>query len=125
MRAEGYMREGVIWQRCEGAAVLIAGIAMFAALDPGLAVGWAVLLFFAPDLSFAAYLAGPKAGAVVYNLMHVYALGAGLLAAGLLSGVPLVAGLGALWLAHSGFDRMLGYGLKLSAGFKETHLGTL
>ena len=38
--------------------------------------------------------------------------------------LPLMA-LGALWLAHSGFDRMLGYGLKAQTSFKDTHLGRL
>jgi hypothetical protein len=30
-----------------------------------------------------------------------------------------------IWLAHIGMDRMLGYGLKYSGGFKDTHLGRL
>ena len=30
------------------------------------------ILFLAPDLSFAAYLAGPKTGAIVYNAAHSY-----------------------------------------------------
>jgi hypothetical protein len=32
---------------------------------------------------------------------------------------------GIFWLAHIGFDRSLGYGLKYSSGFKHTHLGIL
>jgi hypothetical protein len=35
---------------------------------------------------------------------------------------PLLA-VSALWLAHVGFDRMLGYGLKYGTGFGDTHLG--
>jgi hypothetical protein len=27
-----------------------------------------------------------------------------------------------IWLAHQGFDRMLGYGLKYPTFFKDTHL---
>jgi hypothetical protein len=27
-----------------------------------------------------------------------------------------------IWLAHIGFDRMLGFGLKYHNGFKDTHL---
>jgi hypothetical protein len=38
---------------------------------------------------------------------------------------PLLVVLGALWLAHSGFDRMLGYGLKSPDGFSFTHLGRI
>jgi hypothetical protein len=48
-----------------------------------------------------------------------------LLAIGLLMPVPLLGVLGALWLAHSGFDRMLGYGLKSPEGFSFTHLGRI
>lgn len=34
-------------------------------------------------------------------------------------------GLGAIWLAHLGMDRLLGYGFKLPTGFKDTHLGQI
>jgi hypothetical protein len=30
-----------------------------------------------------------------------------------------------IWLAHIGFDRMLGYGLKYQSGFGDTHLGRI
>ena len=36
---------------------------------------------------------------------------------------PVAFGLAAIWVAHIGFDRVLGYGLKFEAGFGETHLG--
>jgi hypothetical protein len=62
---------------------------------------------------------------VVYNLVHVYAFGAVLLAIGVGVDAPVAAALGALWIAHSGFDRMLGYGLKSPEGFTVTHLGTI
>ncbi len=78
----------------------------------GLSWWAAVLIFFAPDLSFAGYLLNPKVGAFGYNLVHVYALGAICIAAGVALSLSVVGALGALWLAHSGFDRKLGYGLK-------------
>jgi hypothetical protein len=28
-----------------------------------------------------------------------------------------------IWVAHIGFDRLLGYGLKYPTAFKDTHLG--
>jgi hypothetical protein len=115
----------VMWQRAEGALVFIAGIVLFWQIDSGLVWWSVVLLFFAPDLSFAAYGLGRGFGAVVYNLVHVYAFGLLLLAAGLVLSVPVMAGLGALWLAHSGFDRALGYGLKSGEGFSSTHLGRI
>jgi hypothetical protein len=30
-----------------------------------------------------------------------------------------------IWVAHIGFDRLLGYGLKYPTGFGNTHLGKL
>jgi hypothetical protein len=38
---------------------------------------------------------------------------------------PLVLSIAMIWLAHIGFDRTLGYGLKYSAGFGFTHLGRI
>lgn len=111
------------WQRVEGACVCLSALVLFAFL--GEAVVWwlAAVLFFAPDISFAAYLAGPRVGAVAYNLVHIYAFGTVLLAVGICLNAPVLASLGALWVAHSGFDRMLEYGLKSPEGFTFTHLG--
>jgi hypothetical protein len=36
-----------------------------------------------------------------------------------------VLSLALIWLAHIGFDRALGYGLKYAAGFGFTHLGRI
>ena len=57
----------ILWQRVEGALVFAAGLALFAASPAELSWGWALALFFAPDLSFAAYAIGPRAGAAAYN----------------------------------------------------------
>lgn len=113
------------WQRIEGAVVFLAGAALFVTLDDGIAWWLAILLFFCPDVSFAAYAVGPRTGAFVYNAVHVFAFGAVLLAAGLATGSTFISALGALWLGHSGFDRMLGYGLKSPDGFNLTHLGPI
>lgn len=85
----------------------------------------ALLVFFAPDQSFLGYLAGPKSGAFLYNTVHIYAFGAVLIVAGLILPHAFLTVLGALWLGHAGFDRMLGYGLKLPDGFSFTHLGRI
>ena len=115
----------VIWQRAEGALVFLSSIALFVYLGSEWSWWLVVLIFFAPDVSFVAYLLGPKVGAFGYNIAHVYALGAILLALGLSMELATAPLLGALWLAHSGFDRMLGYGLKSPEGFTKTHLGTI
>ena len=119
------MRDTITWQRCEGAAVLAAGLALWAAGAQPFGIWLAVLVFFAPDLSFAAYLAGPRIGAFAYNLVHSYGTGLALTAAGALASQPALGAVGLLWLMHAGFDRMLGYGLKSSEGFKITHLGQI
>lgn len=81
------------------------------------------VLFLAPDLSFSGYLAGPKIGAWAYNTMHSTIIPLGMLTVGFGFAPPLVLSLALIWLAHIGFDRMLGYGLKYEAGFGFTHLG--
>ena len=119
------MSDLIVWQRIEAALVFVASLALFWQADSGLAWWLAAIVFFAPDLSFAGYAAGSRVGAAVYNTVHVYAFGLVVLAIGAAASMPLLAGLGALWLAHSGFDRMLGYGLKSTEGFGVTHLGRI
>jgi hypothetical protein len=80
------------------------------------------LLFLAPDLSFFAYLAGPRLGAAAYNLVHAFVLPGLVLAA---VGSDLALDLALIWGAHIALDRLLGYGLKYPDGFKETHLGRI
>ena len=56
--------------RLEG-LTLFAGMTVLYAVWDG---SWWVyaILFLVPDLSFAAYLAGPQVGAIVYNAAHSY-----------------------------------------------------
>ena len=109
--------------RLEGLAQLAAATIAFHALGGS----WALFaaLFFAPDLSLLGYLAGPRVGAAVYNAGHSL-IGPALLAAGGVAfGAPSLV-LGALiWVAHVGFDRALGYGLKHGDAFTSTHLGRI
>jgi hypothetical protein len=109
--------------RIEG-FTLFAGMVLLYAIWDG---SWWVfaLLFLAPDLSFLAYLAGPKAGAVVYNAAHSYMAPMALMVAGFGMAAPHVLSIAMIWLAHIGFDRALGYGLKYAAGFGFTHLGRI
>jgi uncharacterized protein DUF4260 len=82
-----------------------------------------VVLFLAPDLSFAAYLAGARIGAIAYNAVHTTAIPIALLIAGFAFDQALAVSLASIWLAHIGIDRALGYGLKYPGGFGHTHLG--
>ena len=115
----------VSWQRAEGAGLALAGLLIAILASPGWgAVIWIAILL-APDLTMLGYLAGPRIGALVYNCGHIYALPLFAMVLGVELGAPgLIAG-GGLWLAHQGGDRMLGYGLKKSSGFQDTHLGRI
>jgi Domain of unknown function (DUF4260) len=109
--------------RIEGAFILAIAIVLYWRLGES---WWLfAILFLAPDLSFLGYLAGPRAGAIAYNLLHTIT-GPILLALAALS-VPYepAMAIALIWLAHCGFDRALGYGLKYEAGFGFTHLGRI
>jgi hypothetical protein len=82
-------------------------------------------LFLAPDLSFVGYLGGPRFGALLYNAAHSYMAPMALMTAGFVMAEPLVLSIAIIWLAHIGFDRALGYGLKYAQGFGFTHLGRI
>jgi Domain of unknown function (DUF4260) len=107
--------------RLEG-LTLFAGMTLLYAVWGG---SWWVyaILFLLPDLSFAAYLAGPRFGAFVYNAAHSYLAPMALNVTGFAINEPLILSIAMIWLAHIGIDRALGYGLKYSAGFGYTHLG--
>jgi hypothetical protein len=109
--------------RLEGLAALAAALAFYG--HNGFSWSAFALLFLAPDLSMLAYLAGPRVGAWGYNLAHTDALAIALTLAGFFTGLPLAAAGGLIWIAHIGFDRALGYGLKYPTAFRDTHLGRL
>jgi hypothetical protein len=109
--------------RLEGLA-LLASMVLVYALWGG---SWWIfaLLLLLPDISLAAYLAGPGTGAIVYNAAHSTVIPAALAALGLALSQPLMVSLAIIWLAHIGMDRAVGYGLKYQAGFGFTHLGRI
>lgn len=109
--------------RLEGAAAFGAALVAYHALG----ASWLLFaaLFLVPDLSMLGYLAGPRPGAIAYNVVHTY-LGPALLAlAGGLLGSAITLQVAAIWAAHIGLDRALGYGLKYRTAFADTHLGRL
>jgi hypothetical protein len=120
--AAGYVTGGVrMLLRFEGLAAFAA--ALFLYWHGGFSWAAFALFFLGPDLSMLAYLAGPRAGAIGYNFVHTYTLPLVLTLAGFAGGVPMAAAGGLIWIAHIGLDRMLGYGLKYSTAFGDTHLG--
>ena len=109
--------------RLEGAAAFAAAVVLYA--HAGFSWPLFALLFLAPDLAMLAYLIGPRAGALVYNLVHTYALALPLALLGFGFGSALASALGLILVAHIGFDRLLGYGLKYGSAFGDTHLGRI
>ena len=109
--------------RLEGLALLAGAAALYERAGGD----WKqfAILFLAPDLSFAGYLFGARAGAAAYNTMHSTLLPLGLAAIGTAFAIPLALQVALIWLAHVGFDRALGYGLKYARGFGFTHLGRI
>lgn len=83
------------------------------------------VLFLAFDLSMVGYLAGPRIGAFVYNLGHMYAGPALLGASGVAAGSTLPISIAIIWAAHIAMDRTIGYGLKYATGFKNSHISRI
>ena len=109
--------------RLEGLVYLCGGVLAYHHLGGG----WLVfaICFLAPDLSLAGYLLGARTAALVYNAAHS-TFGPLILALAAYAFDWRVGGLAAaIWFAHIGFDRVLGYGLKHFSGFADTHLGRI
>jgi Domain of unknown function (DUF4260) len=121
---EGYLKRVL---QLEGLALFVGGILAYHWLGNS---WWMFAVFFlAPDLSFLAYVLGPRVGAIAYNIMHS-TIGPFILAGVSLWLGPQIltsisASVAAIWFAHIGIDRAIGYGLKYATGFKDTHLGKL
>lgn len=109
--------------RLEGLAILILAIYLYYFLG----FSWKTFLiyFLVPDLSFSGYLFGNRVGAIAYNLAHSFIGPVLILCLSLPLENMLFQVIGLIWIAHIGFDRSLGYGLKYSKGFSYTHLGKI
>lgn len=107
----------------EGLCVLFLSILAYGKLG----IGWKFffLLFLVPDVSMIVYLLNSKRGHLIYNVAHSYSFPLLLLGTGIYFNAPAWLATGLIWTAHIGFDRMLGYGLKYSSGFRFTHLGVI
>lgn len=107
--------------KLEGLLVLIASSIAYNELG----YSWKMffILFLLPDVSLAGYFLGSRVGAIAYNIFHSYIspIALGILAYAMechdLNYIILI------WIAHIGFDRSLGFGLKYASGFRYTHLG--
>ena len=113
-----------VWLRAEGVVAAVVGIAAWGALNGG-NVLWLILGVLAVDISMVGYLAGPRLGALTYNVAHNWATALVVLLAGFVSTTPPLELCGIVLLVHVGVDRALGYGLKYPTSFQDTHLGRI
>lgn len=106
--------------RIEGLTVLVTAVTLYAQSH----FSWwtFALLLLAPDLAAIGYLVNKKVGSILYNIVHTYLLPAMLILLSFWLNSPLALQLGLIWLTHIGMDRIVGYGLKYSTDFKDTHL---
>jgi len=118
----GFATGGVQWTlRLEGLAIFAAAVAAYGQFGGP----WSLflILFLWPDLSFLAYIANQRTGAIVYDAVHSYI---GPILLGILAyftDAPAVIIFALIWTAHIGLDRAVGYGLKYPVAPNITHLG--
>ena len=107
--------------RLEGAVILSLAVFLYVRGEGG----WLLflLLILAPDVGMVGYAAGPRVGAYSYNALHTTVGPAALAVIGILAESTDTVSVALVWFAHIGMDRLLGYGLKHTSGFRDTHLG--
>lgn len=114
-----FTKPGVLL-RLEGAALFALCLYVYRATGGGW--GFFLPLFLWPDLFMLGYLASPRLGAGLYNLVHIVAFPAVLAGVSSEQHWTRLLSFALIWLAHIEWDRMLGYGLKYPTFFKNTHL---
>jgi hypothetical protein len=107
--------------KLEEAAMLVLAIYLNYQLPYPAWLYWA--LFLTPDIGFIGYAINSKIGAVTYNILHHKGIAILIYLAGMYFSLEALQFAGLLLFGHSAFDRMLGYGLKYSDSFHNTHLG--
>jgi hypothetical protein len=110
-----------LWLRLEGATLFVGALIAFAASGRS---WWLVAItVLLPDLLMVGYLGGTRVGAILYNVAHATLIPAALVGVGWWQHWLSLIAIALVWLAHIGFDRLMGYGLKYGDHFQHTHLG--
>lgn len=107
----------------EELAQFLVSIVLFSQLP--FAWWWFPALILLPDIGMVGYLLNPRLGAYLYNLFHHKGLALLVGVVGLWLQQPVVMLIGIILFGHSAMDRTMGFGLKYTTNFKQTHLGTL
>ena len=108
--------------KLESAGLFLLFSSVYFHLYPG-TWGFYLAVFFLPDVSFALFLITKKLGTITYNIFHHQGVLVLLLFVGYFAKEDILMKVALIFLAHSTFDRVAGYGLKYSDSFDHTHLG--
>lgn len=109
--------------KLEELAMFLLSIYAFNQLDYAWWVYLALIL--TPDIGMIGYLFGNTVGAFTYNLFHHKGIAVGVYILGMYLGLDMIMLMGVILFGHASLDRIFGYGLKYTDGFKSTHLGKL
>jgi hypothetical protein len=101
------------------------GLSIYLFSQTAFAWWWYPALLLAPDIGMLGYVGGPRAGALMYNILHHKAVAVAVLCAGWIISSPWTVLAGIIMFGHSSMDRIFGYGLKYPDSFHHTHLGWL
>ena len=113
----------VRWIRADALAIVVAAVWAMTVTHGSWV--WFFVLFLVPDVSMTGYLFGSRAGAIAYNLGHMFAWPVALLAIALATHRSFTTTAALSWISHIAFDHALGYGVKLPTSFEQTSLGPI
>ncbi len=100
-------------------------LSLFAFHLMGFSWSWYGIFILAADISMLGYLANTKLGAFAYNLAHHKGTAIAILLTGVYFQSRELQFAGIILHSHSSLDKILGYGLKYSDSFQNTHLGKI
>ena len=109
--------------KIEGLA--LAALMLVLTYKSGTSLWFLPITFLLFDLSMIGYALNTKIGAYTYNIGHSTIAPTVLLISGILANNNTSQAWAFAWLFHIGIDRAMGYGLKHTTSFKDTHLGKL
>ena len=109
--------------KLEEAAIFLLCLLLFTQLN--FAWWWFPALLFLPDIGMMGYLVNPKVGAYMYNFFHLRFVAAIVAVYAITYGNENWKLTAIILFAHISFDRILGYGLKHTYSFSNTHLGVI
>lgn len=99
------------------------GVSIFIFAQTSFEWWWYPALILMPDIGMIGYAAGPKAGAVSYNIFHHKGIAIAVFCLGWYLSSSWLELAGIILFGHASMDRIFGYGLKYRDSFHHTHLG--